>query len=263
MSESKPDIVVKDPWESLKQYTKARIALGRCGSSMPTHELLDFKLAHAKAIDAVHIPLGSAEIMEQLKLITNEKVILVHSAAADRAVYLKRPDLGRILDEASVEKIKLLPKKAEYDISIVISDGLSATAIEKNIIPFCRILIIELKTTYSIAPVVVAEQARVAIADGIAELFNARMVIQIIGERPGLKSSDSMGVYMTYNPFQGITEDKRNCISNIREHGLSYELASSKLLYLLNESFKRKISGVDLKDEQPLFLNKGTNNKEL
>ncbi len=252
MNENKPKIIIDDPWQYLKEFTKARIALGRCGSSIPTHELLDFRMAHAKAIDAVHIPLDCESIASRLESDFKEKVLIVHSAAKGRSEYLKRPDLGRILSEESSDRIKSLPKKAEYDISVVIADGLSATAIEKNVIPFCGILIPELKKQYSLAPIVIAQQGRVAIGDSVSELFHAKMVILLVGERPGLKSPDSMGIYMTYNPFYGITEDKRNCISNVREHGLSYPMASFKLLYLLEESFKRRISGVNLKDEQPL-----------
>lgn len=246
----KPNIFIEDSWTVLRSYTKARIALGRCGSSIPTKELLSFKLAHAKAIDAVHLPLNTDKIMEDIERISGEKVIRVHSAASDRFVYLKRPDLGRVLCKDSMEVLKSVPKKEMYHIGLVVSDGLSATAIEKNIVPFFKMLIPELKRQYTMAPIVVAEQARVAIGDSIAELLHAKMVVHFIGERPGLKSPDSLGIYMTYHPFWGITEDKRNCISNVRKDGLSYPLACSKLLYLISESFKRSISGVDLKDEQ-------------
>lgn len=246
----KPNIFIEDPWTTLRNYTQARIALGRCGSSVPTKELLSFKLAHAKAIDAVHVPLDTDKIVTELENISGEKAIRLHSAANDRSVYLKRPDLGRVLSDESTRLLKSVPRQSEYQIALVVSDGLSATAIEKNIAPFFGLLYPELKKQYALAPIVVTEQARVAIGDAIAELLNAKMVINFIGERPGLKSPDSLGIYMTYKPFSGITEDKRNCISNVRKDGLSYPMACSKLLYLLSESFKKGISGVDLKDEQ-------------
>ncbi len=250
MNTKRPDIIIEDPWKQLKDYTKARIAMGRCGSSIPTKELLDFRLAHAKAIDAVHIPLNTVDLVSELEKIVREHVFVVHSKAENRDVYLKRPDLGRKLSSDSVELLNSIPINSNYDIALVVSDGLSATAIKRNIIPFFNLLYPELNKSYSLSPVVIAKQARVAIGDEIASLFNAKLVVNIIGERPGLKSPDSMGIYMTYNPSVGITDEKRNCISNIRKDGLSYELACSKLLYLISESIKKGISGVDLKDEQ-------------
>ncbi len=254
MNNKKPDIIIEDPWKQLKDYTKARIAMGRCGSSIPTKELLDFRLAHAKAIDAVHIPLNTIDLNSELEKIVGEEVFVVKSKAENRGVYLKRPDLGRKLSYDSVELLNSLPVNSNYDITLVVSDGLSATAIKRNIIPFFNLFYPELRKSYSLSPVVIAEQARVAIGDELANLFNAKVVVNMIGERPGLKSPDSMGIYMTYNPAVGITDEKRNCISNVRKDGLSYELACSKLLYLISEAIKKGISGVDLKDEQDVNL---------
>ncbi len=252
MNTTKPEIVIEDPWKQLKEYTKARIAMGRCGSSVPTKELLDFRLAHAKAIDAVHIPLNTVDLVSELEKIVYDHVLVVQSQAENRDVYLKRPDLGRKLSSDSVELLNSLHIKTEYDITLVVSDGLSATAVKRNIIPFFNLLFPELKKLYSLSPIIVATQARVAIGDEIANLFHSKVVINMIGERPGLKSPDSMGIYLTYKPSDGITDEKRNCISNIRKDGLSYELACSKLLYLVSESIKKGISGVDLKDEQDI-----------
>ncbi len=249
ISKTTPEFILK-----LKQYTKARVALGRCGSSMPTQELLKLKLDHARAIDAVFHPLNTAFLHEQLETQFGLEVLTVESAAKDRDEYLQRPDLGRCLSESSKTLMEENVTDVEYDICIVISDGLSATAIEKNILPFFKIFLPAVTKFYSLAPVIIAEQARVALADEVAELLKVQMVIHLIGERPGLKSPDSMGIYMTYRPYTGITDERRNCISNVRQDGLSYALASSKLMYLIEQAIKRKLSGVDLKDEQDLAL---------
>lgn len=240
-----------NPWESLREYTQARIAIGRCGTSIPTKELLDFKMCHAKAIDAVHIPLNTQRVQTQIRSITQKEVLLLHSAAPTRADYLRRPDWGRKLSEESIDAILRLPKQESYDISLVVADGLSSLAIEKNIAPVLSMLIPQLRGIgYSLAPVAIVEQGRVAVADEIASSLNARLTAIFIGERPGLKTPDSLGIYMTYAPEKGTTDERRNCISNVRTEGLSYNLACSKLMYLINEAFRLQISGVNLKDEQ-------------
>ncbi len=250
MTKKTPHTHTESPWQGLKKYTDARIALGRCGHSIPTQELLDFKLAHAKAMDAVHQPLDFQEICSAIENLTGLPTLHLHSAATGRNEYLQRPDLGRILSPASIHILEKLEKKAEYDISLVVADGLSSTAIEANILPMFRQLLPEIQNKgLSIAPITVVEQARVAIGDPIAELLPAKLTVVFIGERPGLQSPNSLGIYMTYHAKSGTTDERRNCISNVRKGGLSYPIASFKLLYLIEEAFKRKISGVDLKDE--------------
>jgi ethanolamine ammonia-lyase small subunit len=246
------NVVDEDPWQSLKKYTHARIALGRCGSSVPTNELLEFRLAHARAIDAVHLPFRQEHIAREIENIVDGTVLRLQSAAKDRYEYLKRPDLGRLLSDESIRLIQYhMAQAPQYDISLVVADGLSSTAIEKNILPMLQRLIPMLKKrNFVLSPIAVVEQGRVAIADAIAELLHTKLTVMFIGERPGLKSPDSLGIYMTYNPKIGTTDERRNCISNVRQDGLSYPLACSKLIYLVEESLKRSISGVALKDEQ-------------
>jgi len=257
-------IITEDSWQSLRKYTQARIAIGHCGSSVPTSELLQFRLAHAKARDAVLQPFQKEFISREIEKITGNTVLLLHSAAADRSEYLKRPGLGRILSGESMHLIQTTPKAPQYDISLVVADGLSSTAIERNVLPLFRLLVPQLKKGFSLSPVSVVEQGRVAIADSVAERMHARLAVIFIGERPGLKSADSLGIYLTYHPREGTTDECRNCISNIRQNGLSYPLACSKLLYLIEESFKRKLSGVELKDEQTdLQLNREINRQVL
>jgi len=234
--------VIPNPWQALRQLTQARIALGRAGVSMPTSAQLAFQLAHAQARDAVHMELDP-------KALAGRELIVAHSACPDRATYLQRPDLGRVLDEASRT---LLAQAAapSCDLAIVVADGLSALAIEQNAMPFLDALEARLaQDSWTLAPLVVVRQARVAIGDQVGALLNARAVVVLIGERPGLSSPDSMGLYMTWGPAPGLTDAARNCISNVRPAGLGYAEAAYRLHYLLTQARLRGLSGVDLKDE--------------
>ena len=242
---SKP--VEPDPWQSLKTYTDARIALGQTGGAIPLKEVLQFKLAFAHAKDAVYSELDYPKLEQKLVQL-GVPYTKLHSRANSRSVYLQRPDWGRSLNEASAARLKETPS-AEADIAIVLADGLSATAINQHAMPLLQLLIPDLqKNSYRIAPITVVEQARVAIGDEIAYLLRAKLVVVFIGERPGLSSPYSMGAYLTYAPTPGLTDERRNCISNIRPEGLPYEMAKQKILYLIQESLRLKLSGVDLKD---------------
>ncbi|NMM39014.1 MAG: ethanolamine ammonia-lyase subunit EutC [Glaciimonas sp.] len=251
--------VIANPWESLRQFTAARIALGRAGVSLPTNPQLAFQLAHAKARDAVHLALDVPQLAQSFSATLGElnaPYLSLHSAAADRNIYLQRPDLGRRLDDASREALKNLAESqtpSRYDLAFVVVDGLSALAIEQNAAPFLSILRHRIfSENWSIAPICIVQQGRVAIGDEVAELLGAKAVVVLIGERPGLSSPDSMGLYLTWMPQVGsigLTDAGRNCISNVRPAGLRYEEAAYKLHYLLTEANKRQLSGVDLKDE--------------
>lgn len=244
-------IVVANPWEKLRQYTPARIALGRAGVSLPTAPHLAFQLAHARARDAVHHELD-AEMLSAALTRRGHEAIVLHSAASNRLMYLQRPDKGRRLDPASCA---ILEKRVGmgsqgYDIAFVIGDGLSALAIEENASPFLEQMASRLADgSWRLAPIVIVKEARVAIGDEIGELLGAEIVAILIGERPGLSSPDSMGIYMTYKPRVGLTDEARNCISNVRREGLSHDAAAHKLHYLMTESRRRRLSGVHLKDE--------------
>jgi len=253
--------VIENPWSALREYTDARIGLGRAGVSIPTSHSLEFQLAHAQAQDAVHLPLDVETVIEQLEnanLTFNQEQeiftpILLHSQAINRTTYLQRPDLGRRLDKKSIETLKKVNtlKHEKYDLSIVVVDGLSSLAIKENSSIFIKKLIEELNTdpqNWNIAPITIVLQGRVAIGDEVGEILNSKITIVLIGERPGLSSPDSMGLYLTYNPKSGLTDASRNCISNIRNEGLSYEEAVKKTMYLLKESRRLELSGVNLKD---------------
>ena len=253
--------VIANPWQALRQFTAARIALGRTGVSQPTEPQLAFQLAHARARDAVHLALDAGALAQSLggTLEPALPCVELRSAAESRNVYLQRPDLGRKLDPASRRTLLDLRGSAAdaaaekpYDLAFVIADGLSALAIEQNALPFLQILMRRLAPEqWSLAPVAIVQQGRVAIGDEIGELLGARAVVVLIGERPGLSSPDSMGLYLTWAPRAGLTDESRNCISNVRPAGLRYEEAAFKLHYLLSESRRRQLSGVDLKDETP------------
>ena len=250
--------VTENPWHLLREFTAARISLGRSGVSIPTSEMLAFQLAHAQARDAVHTPLDFDDLQQQLseltkqfpKLITS-KPITLHSQAVDRTDYLQRPDLGRSLDKKSVKKLQKIASTYNYNLAIIVADGLSATAIYQNALPFIEALLETLQQDeqpWTLAPITLVEQGRVAISDEIGELLNADLVLMLIGERPGLSSPDSMGLYLTWAPRIGLNDSSRNCISNVRPQGLIYSAAVQKAIYLLRESRRLKLSGVNLKD---------------
>jgi ethanolamine ammonia-lyase small subunit len=247
MAKDEPTITVANPWAHLRKNTPARIALGRTGVSLPTSEHLKFQLAHARARSAVHHSMDVRKLAEDLSRFGS--VLEVESAAVDRPVYLQRPDLGRQLSRASAERLSA-GIKGPFDVAYVVADGLSAFAIEKNIVPFLEAMLpVSDNSGWSRAPLILAKQARVALGDEIGALIGAKIVVMLIGERPGLSSPDSLGIYLTYSPRVGLTDADRNCISNVRGEGLSYAEASYKLHYLIGEALKRQISGVNLKDE--------------
>jgi ethanolamine ammonia-lyase small subunit len=260
-SSDNPSFSITDnPWATLKKFTSARIALGRCGISLPTHEQLKFQLAHAQARDAVHYQLDVSKLssdLQQTFAFINPECIALHSAALDRVTYLKRPDFGKRLSPVSRELLLDRPTETnralnafDYDIAFVVVDGLSALAIEANALRFLKTAYTDLQSeNFRIAPFCIVEQGRVAIGDEIGELLRAKLVIVLIGERPGLSSPDSMGISLTWHPKVGLTDESRNCISNIRNGGLSDTEASIKLRYLVTEAHKRMLTGVALKDE--------------
>jgi len=244
-----PKVVVPNPWESLKQFTPARIALGRAGISLPTRAGLDFQLAHALARDAVNIPVDFAELEQHLHFMGYQTLTL-KTRAENQQMYLQRPDLGRLLSEAAMDSLQQ-SAPISADAVVVVADGLSSKAIEQHAEPFLSLLLPELQENgYALPPVGLVEQGRVAIGDAIAEHYSTRLCMVLIGERPGLSSPDSMGIYFTYQARSGISTDAdRNCISNIHKNGLSYEQALKKLLFLITEAEKSQLSGVNLKDE--------------
>ncbi|TKI03203.1 ethanolamine ammonia-lyase subunit EutC [Martelella alba] len=257
----------ENPWESLREYTAARIALGRAGSSLPTRELLKFGLAHAQARDAVHQPFDSESLARELES-DGLDTLRVHSAAADRPTFLCRPDLGRRLGDDSRRLLQDYPKKSS-DILLVIGDGLSSKAVHRQAAPFIRAFRPYLdQLGLKPGPVVLAHQARVALGDDIGACLNAKAVAILIGERPGLSSPDSLGIYFTWAPTTRRLESERNCISNIRPEGLDYPQAAFKLAWLLEQAGQRRLSGIDLKDEsdnpalyglvKPLYASGGT-----
>lgn len=250
----KPPVDPQNPWLELRRLTPARIALGRTGTSLPTRAQLDFQFAHAQARDAVHLAFDHAEISSQLSE-RGRETLLLHSAAPDRDSYLQRPDLGRKLNDESAQTLRDYASQhpGGIDLVLVVADGLSALAVHRHTLPFLTRLEEQMSGDgWSVAPVVLVEQGRVAIGDEIGQLLGAKMLVTLIGERPGLSSPDSLGLYFTYAPKVGLTDAYRNCISNVRLEGLSYGMAAHRLLYLMREACRRQLSGVNLKDEAQL-----------
>ncbi len=258
--------VVADPWYGLRRYTPARIALGRSGVSLPTAPHLAFQLAHAQARDAVHCALDVPALAADLAAIGLRSLAL-HSAAPDRATYVRRPDLGRALNTESRERLQAesaalaagaldepdLPDKARrVDLAFVVADGLSALAVQRHAAPLLAAALQLLQhspSRWRIAPVALVAQGRVAIGDEIGAHLQAALSVVLIGERPGLSSPDSLGLYITWNPQPGRLDAQRNCISNVRPEGLPYADAAHRLCFLLGEARRRRITGLGLKDE--------------
>jgi ethanolamine ammonia-lyase small subunit len=246
--------VVTNPWQALRALTDARIALGRAGVSVPTDAQLAFQLAHARARDAVHQPLDAEALASQLRS-DGWSTLHVHSACPDRATYLQRPDLGRRLSDAA----RAILTPGAYDLALVVADGLSAPAVATNALPLLAAMRAGLaQDGWTCAPIVVAQQGRVALGDEIGALLGVRAVVVLIGERPGLSSPDSMGIYLTWAPQPGLADAARNCISNVRPAGLSYVHAAARLRYLLAEARRRGLSGIALKDETDAPASLGT-----
>ncbi len=233
--------------EHNRKLTDARISLGRTGTGIPHREALAFKLAHACARDAVYarLELDALEVsVRHLGL----PVVHLNSRASDRNEYLQRPDLGRQPAPESMGQLSGF-SLAGYDLGIILADGLSPEAVMRHAPALLDQLLPTLRSSgWSLAPLVIAEQARVAIGDAIGQVLGARLTLVLIGERPGLSSPHSMGAYLTWNPHPGCTDELRNCVSNIRPEGLPYDEAAQKLLYLLHEATRRRLSGVELKD---------------
>ena len=242
--------VDRDPWAALAARTPARVALGRAGVSLPTTEVLRFALAHARARDAVHAPFDAAGLAAGFRA-AGHMVVEVASDAPDRATYLRRPDRGRRLSQASARALGPMPG----DLAIVVADGLSAVAVERQAPPLVAALVPRLVSIgLSLGPFVVATGARVALGDEIGARLGARAVLVLVGERPGLSSPDSLGAYLTLGPRPGRTDAERNCVSNIRPEGLGHDLAAFKLAWLVGEAFARGATGVALKDESDRLL---------
>jgi ethanolamine ammonia-lyase small subunit len=242
-----------DPWAGLRRYTSARIAIGRTGGSQPTAAVLDFRLSHARARDAVHAPFAPGAVTVPLEA-AGVGTTSLSTPVADRRTYLLRPDQGRCLDAASRARLDVLAREqtAPPDLAIIVSDGLAAAAAERHAAATLIPLIVELRGAgWMISPVFVVPLSRVKVQDEIGAVLGARFALMLLGERPGLGSPDSLGAYFTAAPGAGRTDADRNCVSNIRPEGLAPVTAAAKLAWLLLESARTGQSGVLLKDNQP------------
>lgn len=242
--------VTKDPHADLRQVTAARIALGRCGGSLPTSEVLDFRLQHALARDAVHQPLRVAELAEKIAAL-GPSPLLLRTCVKSRDEFLRRPDLGRQLDDDSVSSLATVADNLESppELVIIASDGLSSSAVHAQLVPLLTELLPRL-SGWSLAPTFLVPFARVALQDPIGERLGANLALMLLGERPGLRTFDSLGAYFTFQPREGATDADRNCISNIRPAGLGHAAAAETIVYLLERARDEKRSGIQLKDDR-------------
>ncbi|AVS76179.1 ethanolamine ammonia-lyase subunit EutC [Paracidovorax cattleyae] len=246
-----PPSVTAMPWHSWRQATPARIALGRAGVAIPTDEALRFGWAHAMARDAIHAPLDAESLAAALRDAGHE-VLQARSRAEDRATYLRRPDLGRQLHPEDAMALQAHAAQAgalKPTLCVVVGDGLSSLAVQRHAVPLLQALAPLLPPDATMAPVVVLRQARVAVADEVGELLGASLSAMLIGERPGLSSPDSLGIYLTHAPRRGRSDAERNCISNVRAEGLSYAAAAFKLAWLMRQARRLGVTGVALKDD--------------
>jgi ethanolamine ammonia-lyase small subunit len=234
----------------LRALTPARVGLGCTGVSVATRDLLDFQRCHALARDAVHARLEAGAMARTLGAIAGGSVFRLHSAAVDRATYLQRPDLGRQLDDSSRKLLAGRTRPGAAELALIVADGLSALAVERHAAPLLDELLPGLRE-WKLAPLCVVEQGRVAIGDEIGETLRAQVAVMLIGERPGLSSPDSLGVYITWGPRPGRTDSERNCISNIRAEGLSYAQAAAQIETILSAARREQLTGVALKMAAP------------
>lgn len=250
-------VVTPDPWRNWRRATPARLALGRVGTGMPTDETLRFGWAHAMARDAIHAALDVDALTAQLAS-QGWAVERVRSRAADRTTYLRRPDLGRRLDADDAQRLRERAASGGAggapEVCIVIGDGLSSLAVERHAAPLLAALRPHLPPETRFAPVVIATQARVALADEVGEAFGATLSVMLVGERPGLSSPDSLGIYLTHTPRRGRHDAERNCISNVRPAGLAHDAAAFKLAWLMREALRGGATGIALKDESDLAV---------
>ena len=239
----------------LRNFTSARVALARAGNSLSTAEVLAFQAAHAAARDAVHWRMDAQALALECKARGWPSVTL-QSAAPDRATYLRRPDLGRKLklgQELGVPHAAGKDTEGEYDLAIILADGLSALAIHRHALElWARLLPLLDPDNWHCSPLILVEQGRVAIGDEIGEKLHAALSLVLIGERPGLSAADSLGAYLTWNPVTGRTDSERNCISNIRPAGLHYDQAAQRIFVLLTQARSRQLTGVLLKESLAL-----------
>jgi ethanolamine ammonia-lyase small subunit len=236
------------PIGDLRELTPARVGLGRSGASLPTRALLEFTLDHARARDAVHAVFDRSALVAGLADLGMQP-LEVSSQARHRKDYLRRPDLGRMLDPAS-QHLLASRNDGACRLAIVVGDGLSPTAVNAHAIGLVRNLIPRLAADgIEIGQAVVASGARVALGDEIGAILGARMTVMLIGERPGLSAPDSLGAYLTFAPRIGLTDAERNCVSNIHGAGLGYDEAALRIAWLVREGLARQITGVALKDE--------------
>jgi ethanolamine ammonia-lyase small subunit len=236
--------VPDDPWKKLRGFTRARIGLGRCGDSLPTEALLRLELDHIYARAAIYRNVDFAAVASQLG---TDRLLQVHSAAADRVTYVRRPDLGRRLNDRSRTLLQNQYAPVPWDVVFVIADGLSSVAVNDHAAA-TLVTCMRRLSGWTLAPIILATGARVALGDEISVLLNADLCVVLIGERPGLSVANSLGIYLTWRPRIGHRDADRNCVSNIHADGLSYNEAADKVFWLLSQARQRRLTGIALKE---------------
>ena len=237
---------VPDRLPDLKEMTQARVSLGRHGSGLPTSAQLAFLLDHARAREAVWTKVDNSALRQRLEA-AGLSSVSVNSMAGDRSIYVRRPDLGRMLSPQDHARLQAISRAERFDLVVVVADGLSSSAVELNAVPLIETLgprFAELGL--SVAPIVLASQARVALGDPVGEALGVKISLVLVGERPGLSAADSLGAYITFDPKPGTPDSRRNCVSNIRDGGLVIQDGARIIAALIRDMLKTGISGVSL-----------------
>ncbi len=248
-----PEDSLTPPVHPLRRWTQARVGLARAGSSVSTADQLLFQLDHARARDAVHDTADIPRLAAELRIRGWHPLQLesaIPPGPAARAIYLRRPDLGRRLSPASTETLRALTPFSPPDLAFVLADGLSPLAIHRHALPLLNALdaLLPDPELRRHTPFCLVQNGRVAIADEIGSVLQAHMAVLLIGERPGLTAPDSLGVYLTSDPRPGRTDADRNCISNIREEGTGYAEAARRIAALLAAARLAGGTGFSLKE---------------
>ena len=239
--------------KKVRAQTPARLLAGRSGAAYRTNTQLELREAHAAARDAVRAELNlSADLGEDFARKWN--LFEVCSQAVTKDEYLLRPDLGRHFNAASRATVSKR-SNTERDLQIVIGDGLSATAIAKQVPQLLPLLYEGAKAhEWSIGEIFVIRHCRVGILNEIGELLVPKVAILLIGERPGLATSESLSAYMAFEPKLSDTDANRNLISNIHARGVSTEQAAQRILQLADSMVKAHQSGCQLREEPPAVI---------
>lgn len=241
-----PDASGPDLLEKIRARTPARVLVDRAGAAYRSPTQLELRQAHAAARDAVRTEFDLQTDLGA-EFVASWKLIEVATFATSKDEYLLRPDLGRRLSAAARRSLAGFPKEA--DLQVVIGDGLSVTAVVTQV-PQLLPLILEQSRSrrWSFGQPFAVHYCRVGVMNDIGELLNPKVIVVLIGERPGLATAESLSAYMAYKPNASHTDADRNLISNIHARGVSCSAAATRIINLAEQMMRSQISGVQIRE---------------